>query len=521
MAGSPSITAFLKDLRSGISQLKTETRDAAARVRELGENLKIDPSNVQLVKDRFKALNDQLESNQKLADKYRQAMSNIEKQLSQLTGTDEKTKQAQERLNSEYEKYRIQLERTTSTIKSLEAATSKETQVAMTMNAVHERAGELFDWVQEKAETVSRVVLSVASSFQRLAADVIDTSTELTALSKRYDTSVEEIQIWNNALQLATKQSDVYTQSLNTMVKGMSQVASGRGVAFQTALRGIGLSYRELSSLSTSEQFERIVEALSQITDQAERLDYAQQLLGESGQAIAGIFNQEGASIEDYLEQAKELDVISNSTAESLSNTSLQLDFFKQELQAASGEVLVAILPLLESFVDILEKSVIPILNGVGKFLANHETITKWLITLAGILIILPKIIGVTKLFFTVFKAGSAVFSVGGLKMIAIIAGIAAALMAVLGLMSLFSDRAKETLDSVNSTAAAITGMNAAAEQTAENTTIMTESATTKDVRIGVDINAAGDTPVSDANAKKVADITVDEIQKALGGLIG
>ena len=199
MAGSPSITAFLKDLRSGISQLKTETRDAAARVRELGENLKIDPSNVQLVKDRFKALNDQLESNQKLADKYRQAMSNIEKQLSQLTGTDEKTKQAQERLNSEYEKYRIQLERTTSTIKSLEAATSKETQVAMTMNAVHERAGELFDWVQEKAETVSRVVLSVASSFQRLAADVIDTSTELTALSKRYDTSVEEIQIWNKA----------------------------------------------------------------------------------------------------------------------------------------------------------------------------------------------------------------------------------------------------------------------------------------------------------------------------------
>ena len=301
----------------------------------------------------------------------------------------------------------------------------------------------------------------------------------------------------------------------------MSQVASGRGVAFQTALRGIGLSYRELSSLSTSEQFERIVEALSQVTDQAERLDYAQQLLGESGQAIAGIFNQEGASIEDYLEQAKELDVISNSTAESLSNTSLQLDFFKQELQAAFGEVLVAILPLLESFVDILEKSVIPILNGVGKFLANHETITKWLITLAGILIILPKIIGVTKLFFTVFKAGSAVFSVGGLKMIAIIAGIAAALMAVLGLMSLFSDRAKETLDSVNSTAAAITGMNAAAEQTAENTTIMTESATTKDVRIGVDINAAGDTPVSDANAKKVADITVDEIQKALGGLIG
>lgn len=521
MAGSPSITAFLKDLRSGISQLKTETRDAAARVRELGENLKIDPSNVQLVKDRFKALNDQLESNQKLADKYRQAMSNIEKQLSQLTGTDEKTKQAQERLNSEYEKYRIQLERTTSTIKSLEAATSKETQVAMTMNAVHERAGELFDWVQEKAETVSRVVLSVASSFQRLAADVIDTSTELTALSKRYDTSVEEIQIWNNALQIATKQSDVYTQSLNTMVKGMSQVASGRGVAFQTALRGIGLSYRELSSLSTSQQFERIVEALSQVTDQAERLDYAQQLLGESGQAIAGIFNQEGASIEDYLEQAKEFDVISNSTAESLSNTSIQLDFLKQEFQAAFGEVLVAILPILESFVDILEKSVIPILTQVGKFLSNHETITKWLITLTGILIILPKIIGVTKSFFTIFKAGSAVFSVGGLKMIAIIAGIAAALMAVLGLMSLFSDRAKETLDSVNSTAAAITGMNAAAEQTAENTTIMTESATTKDVRIGVDINAAGDTPVSDANAKKVADITVDEIQKALGGLIG
>lgn len=521
MAGSPSITAFLKDLRSGISQLKSETRDAAARVRELGENLKIDPSNVQLVKDRFKALNDQLESNQKLADKYRQAMSNIEKQLSQLTGTDEKNKQAQERLNSEYEKYRIQLERTTSVIKSLEAATSKETQVAMTMNAVHERAGEIFDWIQEKADTVSRFVLSVASSFQRLAADVIDTGTELTALSKRYDTSVEEIQIWNNALQIATKQSDVYTQSLNTMVKGMSQVASGRGIAFQNILRSIGLSYKELSSLSTSEQFERIVEALSRVTDQAERLDYAQQLLGESGQAIAGIFNQEGASIEDYLEQAKELDVISNSTAESLSNTSLQLDFLKQELQAAFGEVLVAILPLLESFVDILEKSVIPILTQVGKFLSNHETITKWLISLAGILIILPKIISVTKFFFTIFRAGSATFSVGGLKMIAIIAGIAAALLAVLGLMSLFSDRAKETLNSVTSTASAITGLNNAVAQTENNTEIMQTSTTTEDVNLYIDMKATGDTLIDNQNAKKVADVTVDQIQKILGGKIG
>ena len=305
------------------------------------------------------------------------------------------------------------------------------------------------------------------------------------------------------------------------MVKGMSQVASGRGIAFQNILRSIGLSYKELSSLSTSEQFERIVEALSRVTDQAERLDYAQQLLGESGQAIAGIFNQEGASIEDYLEQAKELDVISNSTAESLSNTSLQLDFLKQELQAAFGEVLVAILPLLESFVDILEKSVIPILTQVGKFLSNHETITKWLISLAGILIILPKIISVTKFFFTIFRAGSATFSVGGLKMIAIIAGIAAALLAVLGLMSLFSDRAKETLNSVTSTASAITGLNNAVAQTENNTEIMQTSTTTEDVNLYIDMKATGDTLIDNQNAKKVADVTVDQIQKILGGKIG
>ena len=105
--------------------------------------------------------------------------------------------------------------------------------------------------------------------------------------------------------------------------------------------------------------------------------------------------------------------------------------------------------------------------------------------------------------------------------MIAIIAGIAAALLAVLGLMSLFSDRAKETLNSVTSTASAITGLNNAVAQTENNTEIMQTSTTTEDVNLYIDMKATGDTLIDNQNAKKVADVTVDQIQKILGGKIG
>ena len=521
MAGSPGITAYLKDLRDGIQKIKTEASAAASNVRDLNESLKVDPSNVKVVKERFQALNEQLKASRILAQQYEKSMLDIEEKEKSVTGTEDEQRKAIEALEREHEKYRVQLEKTKDTISSLEKMTSNEAQTAMIMNAAHERSEKIFGSVQQKAQKFADVIVSLASKFKILSSELFDTSANLTTLSKRYDTSVEEIQNWNNALKIATNQSDVYTNSLNTMVKGMSQVASGRGVAYRTALKGIGLSYKELAALSTSEQFERIVEALSQVTDQAERLDYAQQLLGESGQSIAGIFNEEGASLEAFLEQAKQFGVISNETAEALAENEVELDLVKQELKAAFGEVLVASLPILREFADLIRNTVTPVVRGLGNLFENAPWLAKGLVFLATALVLVPKIIGVVKTFFTVFSARSAIFSAGGLKMIAIIGGIAVALTAVLALMSLFSNRAKDTLDSVTSTAASITGLNNAVSQTESNTQLMQQSSTTEDVNFHMDISATGDTPIDDENAKKVADVTVDQIQKILGGKIG
>jgi hypothetical protein len=86
------------------------------------------------------------------------------------------------------------------------------------------------------------------------------------------------------------------------------------GDAMDKALRGINLSVAELRMLAPEQQFSVIGDAIAQLPTVAERAAVAVQVFGKQGAALAPLFREGAASIDELRERAERLGIIVSET---------------------------------------------------------------------------------------------------------------------------------------------------------------------------------------------------------------
>ena len=499
---------------------------AAENTRSINENLNLDPTNINLISQKFESMRQEIVANQNNVTALEAAIKKLN-DLKLTLGSEAD----QAAINAQIDEYKTQLNAAQRAITSLSAASTKYKQAQEQVSAVVTTVTSKFETFIDMAESLQQVVLKLVNTFTNLASSITDTGTELYALALRYNTTVESIQTMNYALETATGLSDLYTTALQTMVNGMSQIASGRGVQYKKALKSIGLTYKELSNMSVAEQFEAIIEGLSQVTDAVERQQLAQTLLGESGQYIASILNGNTDALEEAIEAASEFGIISTDTATSLKELSVTLSEVKSQLQTAFANVIVAMAPVLQSLADFITDYVVPALEKFGEWFGSLSSGgQKFFLILTVILLVLPMILKsfaswviMLKLMTTGFgtaTAGATALNAATVQWQIILLAVAAVVIAIIALFALFSSSAKSALEDVENL---IDASNTLAESGSDYTAT-TESTTTssseKTVNVAVTVTGEGNTSVSDETASTIAEITADEINKALGDLI-
>jgi hypothetical protein len=105
---------------------------------------------------------------------------------------------------------------------------------------------------------------------------------------------------------------DQLQTGLKKMAKGIYDAARGSPQATQ-ALRTLGLSVRDLQTLSPDKQFELIAEKLSQIPNPTEKAALAMKLFGKAGADLLPLLNQGAAGIANLMHHADELDLTMSS----------------------------------------------------------------------------------------------------------------------------------------------------------------------------------------------------------------
>lgn len=523
------ISAQLSSINDRIKDLKANANDAAQKVKLVGESLKFDPKNVQLVDERLKALKSQVSANTITLNAYKDKIGQLNISLKELRDKGEDGGDAFQFLSRQLETTKGAAKRAKFQIdllnKTIEGVEKQIKELGTKSSGLEKIADKLRGW-----QGIITPLVNGLNKLKNTLINTIKTSVELGAelynLSIRYNTSTEEIQRWNKALQLATGESDLFTKSVNTMIKGISQITSGRGVAYRKALQNIGLSYSDLQGLGTEDQFNTIVRALGNLEDADLRLSAAQQLLGESGQSIAGMFDilaQEGTTLDEYLEKAERYSVITQDNAAKLKTMSTELDYMKSELQVAGAELAVAFLPLVEALVPIIKDVAKAIKDWADRFKKLPPAMQATKIFLAFLVLILPTLLSMGASLITILKGMGKemkVVNAATSKWQIIFTAIALVIILIIELISTFSKKAEEALettknlqDTTEAFSDASTDYGAIVEQQAT-------SSSTRNLTADITVRGEGDNPISDEAAVKVAQLTADELNKKLGELI-
>lgn len=527
----PTLKEDLTAISREIKTIEQNSKMAEARVKGLGEQLKFNPNDTEAITNKYKALTEQFVEAGKKVEALNKQKARLEKEQGELDESAKDYAQQLAYINKKLDDTNVKLQYAKDKQENLEKLSSNEAKNTELKRAVLAQVNEQYAKQEQLARRVQLATLAGIITVKQWTTQSAELSTELYSVSKRFNISAEEVQKWDRALQLATGQTGLYQRSLKELVKTFAEVASGRGIATENVLRDIGLAYSDLAEMSSAEQFQAIIEALKGIENQSLRASYAQKIFKEAGVDIAGIFNDNSTSLDEYLEKAERFGIISNENVQRLAELKFELEATNSQLDVAKAELIVALLPAIQTTTEAIRLAS-PVIKTFGEGfqkLGSFGGIA--VLALTGMLILYPRLVASARQHaiaknlekLAIQQVGNeAVKTTTKLQIMnAAMGWIGIALSALSLILGLFGKKADETNKSLQDTVDLSKGLMA---ETGGDFTTNTEQYATSNkeyyMQADVNIHGEGDTPIGDENAIKVAQYTADALNKSLGELV-
>ena len=205
--------------------------------------------------------------------------------------------------------------------------------------------------VFDSVRALGAAFTSVTNQVTALIGPINSSLDTLNDFSARTGIGVEALQGYS----LAAKLAGVDTEQFGTAIQKLS-VNIGKatpGDALDKSLRGINLSVKELRALSPEQQFSVIGEAISQLPTAADRAAASVELFGKQGAALAPLFRDGAASLEELKAQADRLGIIVNQTQiDNVASMNDGFDLVRKTVEGIIGQVIGNLAPAVTSVTD-------------------------------------------------------------------------------------------------------------------------------------------------------------------------
>jgi len=208
-------------------------------------------------------------------------------------------------------------------------------------------------------QAISGVLQSAVGQVTSLASSVTQSLDTLSDLSARTGINVEDFQGFSLAAKLAGVDAAAFGTAVQRLGVQISQATPGE--AFDRSLQSIGLSVAQLRALSPEQQFAAIGDAISQLPTAADRAAAAVEVFGKQGAALAPLFREGAAGIDELRERAERLGVIvSEEQVANISAMNDAFDLVSATLQGIIGQVIGNLAPAVtevtEQFLRFVEE---------------------------------------------------------------------------------------------------------------------------------------------------------------------
>lgn len=390
-------------LQKSLKDVDKSLRDTQTQLKDVNKLLKLDPSNVDLLKQKQKLLTDAVKDTKKRQDELKKALEEAKN-----AGDTEAARDQQDRLQREL----------IETTLNLEDLQDQLNHCSPVLESISAKTGE---WA-EKTKGISTVAAGAAAGMLGMAASAASTADDLLTMSNVTGFSVEELQ----KLQYASSFIDVSYETMTGSIQKLTKNMANGSDAFDKL--GVVIHNSDGSMRNAKDVWYDAIKALGGIQNETERDAVSMELFGKSAMEMAGIVDDGGEALISLGEDAESTgNILSGEAVESAVAFNDQIDELKAK---ASQAFLEAGASLAETLVPALEK-LVEVVTQVLSWFGNLDGSTQALIlSVLALVAAISPVLGMI----SAISAAAAALNVGMLPMLGTIALIIAAVSAVIAI---------------------------------------------------------------------------------------
>ena len=255
----------------------------------------------------------------------------------------------------------------------------------------------------QKTAVLSAAAVGAIIGINNLAKTAVDTGDAIQTTADQYNLSAEAIQRWN----YIALQSDVPADKLyKAMTKARDAIGTALADGTSTGRDALESLVGDLNNVpaDTEGAFNTVINALAKVKDSTLQAYYANEIFGERvATELIPLLNQGADGLAELEKEFKAVGYLTNEQVRSLADYDNELNKVNTRIETAKTQLGLALLPILDQFVTLLEDYVIPAIKSLtawfdGLSPSMQRVITAGLLlfaSLSPVLLILSKIIGV------------------------------------------------------------------------------------------------------------------------------
>jgi len=188
----------------------------------------------------------------------------------------------------------------------------------------------------------------------RLVTGIADSADQIGKLSERVGVSTEQLSILRFAAEQTGSDFNTLATAIRTATQRIGEFAgTGKGQAAQ-ALQALGIAEAVKDGEQLEELLPRIADAFQRIDNQAERVNLASKLFGETGgPAFLNLLQQGSRGLAQFRAEAEKLGIVIHADqAKNAADFNDEMNRLKATFTGFTQEALSPLLPVLASFVE-------------------------------------------------------------------------------------------------------------------------------------------------------------------------
>lgn len=355
-------------LSDSLKDVDKSLKDTQSQLRDVNKLLKLDPKNVDLLKQRHELLSKAVKDTKEREKELQTALEQLKN-----AGSTEENQRQQDLLQRE-------LFETQQSLKDLEDQYKKS---SPSLEAFAAGAKE----VQEKTAKISAAAGVAAAGMVAMATKAAASADDLLTLSNVTGFSVEELQKLQYASSFVDVSMETMTGSITKLTKNM---ASGSD-AFDKL--GIAITDSDGNMRDATDVWYEAIEALGGIQNETERDQVSMELFGKSAMEMAGIVDDGGEALKQLGEEAEATgNILSGDAVADAVAFNDQIDELKakseQAFLAAGAALADTLVPALETLVDVITS----VLSWFGNLDGSTQA---FILTVLGLVAAISPIAGI------------------------------------------------------------------------------------------------------------------------------